>query len=162
MAESQAVLAKLHDIHLPAPIGWWPLAPGWYFLLLLGLILIALDIYFIRRQYIHGQAKRQALKLLEMYEQTYRREQNSQASSMKVSELLRRVALVYFPREEVASLQGEAWLEFLNKTSKGIDFTKLRHYLLDIPYQPATDIDLQPLFQSAKAWIKQRGAPCSS
>ncbi|ARG96328.1 DUF4381 domain-containing protein [Legionella micdadei] len=162
MAESSAVLAKLHDIHLPAPIGWWPLAPGWYLLLFLCLILIVFLIYLARRTYANGQAKRQALQLLEVYEQEYRREQDSQASSMKVSELLRRVALVYFPREEVASLQGEAWLEFLNKTSKGIEFNKLRNYLLEIPYQPATDIDLQPLFHCAKAWIKQRGAPCLS
>lgn len=161
MAEPQ-VLTKLHDIQLPAPISWWPLAPGWYLLLLLSLFLVVLLIYIARRSYVNGRAKRQALQLLEIYEQEYQRDSNSQLSSMKVSELLRRVALVYFSREQVASLQGEAWLAFLNKTSKGIDFNRLRDELLELPYQPAKDVDLQFLFRGAKAWIKQRGTPCSS
>lgn len=161
MTDSQQ-LSKLHDIQLPAPISWWPMAPGWYLLILLGLLLIAFLFYRTRRHYLHGLAKRQALQLIENLEQENQRERNSQLSSMKVSELLRRVALVYFPREEVASLQGEAWLAFLSKNSKGIDFSELRPYLLELPYQPAKDIDLQPLFRGAKAWIKQRGAPCSN
>ena len=81
---------------------------------------------------------------------------------MKISELLRRVALVYFPREEVASLKGEAWLTFLSRTSKRIDFNQLRDYLLEFPYQAAREIDLQPLFYGAKEWIKQRRVPCSN
>ncbi len=161
MAELQ-VLAKLHDIHLPVPVNWWPLAPGWYALLILVFILIGLLIYVTRRTYLNGQPKRQALQLLAIYERKYQVERDSQSCSMKISELLRRVALVYFPREEVASLQGEAWLTFLSRTSKRIDFNQLRDYLLEIPYQAASGIDLQPLFYGARAWIKQRRVPCSS
>ena len=32
------VFAKLHDIELPNPIGAWPLAPGWYLLLIIAII----------------------------------------------------------------------------------------------------------------------------
>ena len=159
MSDSQ-VLAKLQDIHMPAPIGWWPLAVGWYLLLILALLLLACLFYFVRRHYINGRAKYQALQLMDKLEQEYQRDHNSQLSSMKVSELLRRVALVYFPREDVASLQGEAWLAFLRTNSKGIDFKELGPYLLELPYRPASDRDLQPLFHFAKRWIRQRRAPC--
>ena len=71
MAELQ-VLAKLHDIHLPDPISWWPMAPGWYALLILVFILIGLLIYVTRRTYVNGQPKRQALQLLAVYEQKYK------------------------------------------------------------------------------------------
>jgi hypothetical protein len=161
MAESQ-VLAKLHDIQLPAPIGWWPLAPGWYLLLLLSLVLLTLLLYLAHRFYVNGRAKRRALQLLTDYEREFQHHRNSQLASMNVSELLRRVALVYFSREEVASLRDEAWLAFLNKTAKGININQLRVYLVELPYQPAKDIDLEPLFRCAKTWIKQRGTPCSS
>jgi len=162
VSEAQ-VLARLHDIQLPAPISWWPMAPGWYFLLLLGLLLSLFFLYKMRRFYVNGFAKRQAFQLLKCYEQEYQSDPNSQVMCMKVSELLRRVALVYFPRMQVASLQGDAWLDFLCRTSKGIDFRSCRAYLLELPYQPAElirPIDLKPLFYCVKAWIKQRGAPC--
>ncbi|MBA2651551.1 MAG: DUF4381 domain-containing protein [Tatlockia sp.] len=161
MSEPQE-LAKLRDIHLPEPISWWPIAPGWYLLFLIAIALSALLFYLVRRSYVNGRAKREALELLQHFEQEYKQGANSQLSSMNVSELLRRVALVYFPREEVASLKGESWLAFLTKTSKGIDFKALGDYLLALPYQPAKEIDLQPLFSNAKQWIKQRGKPCSN
>ena len=161
MAEAE-VLAKLQDIQLPDPIGWWPLAPGWYLLALMVLVLAGLIVYYFRRRYLHGLAKRQALHLLDSYYLEYQREKNSQLSSMKVSELLRRVSLAYFPREEVASLQGEDWISFLNSTAKGVDFNRLRESLLELPYQPVKDYDLAPLFAATRAWIKQRGKPCSN
>jgi len=162
VAAEQQILAKLHDIHLPAPIGWWPLAPGWYLLLVIVLLLLGLVFYFLRRAQRHKRAKLQALQLLHRYEQEYQTEANSQQSSMKVSELLRRVALAYYPREDVAGLQGDAWLSFLARTSKGIDFKALSAYLLALHYQPAKEVDLEPLFLNARRWIKQRGQPCSN
>jgi hypothetical protein len=153
-------LAKLHDIHLPDPIGWWPMAAGWYLLIILALVSAALLIYSLRRFYEHGRAKREALLLLRHYEQDYQRGADSQLISMKISELLRRVALAYFPRAEVAGLKGKAWLDFLTRTSKGIDFKAISDYLLTLPYQPAKEIDLELLFCTAKRWIRQRGKPC--
>ena len=161
MSEPQE-LATLRDIHLPEPISWWPIAPGWYLLILVLIAVIAILVYFVRCSYRNGQAKRKALELLHRYEQDYQREANSQLTSLRVSELLRRVALVYFPREEVAGLRGEAWLAFLTRTSKKIDFKALDDYLLVLPYQPAEAIDLKPLFSKVKQWIKQRGKPCSN
>ena len=159
MSEPQE-LAKLRDIHLPDPISWWPMAAGWYFLIFLALAVFALSYYFMRSAHRNGRAKRQALELLQSYEHESKHNANSQIISMKISELLRRVALVYFPRKEVARLEGEAWLAFLTSTSEGIDFKAIREHLLALPYQPAKEVDLQPLFSSARQWIKQRGKPC--
>ncbi len=154
-------LAQLRDIHLPQPVGWWPLAPGWYVLAILVLLMLCTLGYMLRRYYLNGQGKRQALLLITLYQQQHERDANSQLTSARVSELLKRVALVYFPRERVASLQGERWLAFLNETGKGVNFNLVRYNLLEQPYHPHTGHDnLHLLFSMAKKWISQRGKPC--
>ena len=153
-------LAALRDIHLPHAIGWWPLAPGWYALAVLFISLSTLVIVFVARSYVSGGARRQAQRLLTEYQQQYLQDAHHQSAAARVSELLKRVALVYFPREEVASLQGEAWIVFLNSTAKGLDFSGVRIALLEAPYHAANDCDLEPLFRLARSWITQRRGRC--
>ena len=153
-------LARLRDIHSPLPVGWWPLAPGWYLLAILLLAAVITVIFLFSRHYLNGRARRQALRLLATYQQMHQQNANSQLSAARISELLKRVALVYFPRTTVASLQGDAWIMFLNDTSKGLDFKGVRTELLDVPYQPMLNCDLNLLFNLARAWINQRRGPC--
>lgn len=155
-------LAQLKDIHLPSPIGWWPLAPGWYVLIILVLFLAIIVAYYIYKRHRNAQAKNQALLLLNNYQKQYEHEPNGAQASACISELLRRVALVYYPREQVASLHGEEWLKFLNKTGKGIDFNLVKELLLDAPFKTTETMSLKPLFDTAQLWIKQRGVPCSN
>lgn len=153
-------LAQLRDIHLPDPIGWWPLAPGWYLLLILTLLATATIIFIVMRYYRNGACKRQALRLITEYQQEYSKHNNPQLSASRLSELLKRVALVYFPRKKVAGLQGKAWVEFLNVTSKGLDFKQVNKELLEMPYQPGIKGDLPLLFSMSRSWIKQRRGRC--
>ena len=155
-------LAQLRDIHLPAVIGWWPPAPAWYVLAVVLLLLMAWLARFLYRAYRNGLAKRRALKLLAGYQNQHEKAPNSQLTAARVSELLRRVALVYYPRDHVASLKGDAWLAFLQNSAKAVDFQAVREALLELPYQPDRQADLEPLFKAAEAWIRQRRKPCSS
>ncbi|ASQ44706.1 DUF4381 domain-containing protein [Legionella clemsonensis] len=161
MADAE-VLNQLRDIQLPQPVGWWPLAPGWYFLIALGFLFVGLLLFLGYRRYQRDRAKKEALSLLAAMQKEYQQGADSQITSMKISELLRRVALVYYPREEVAGLQGQHWLDFLNRTARGIDFNKVSYHLLQLPYQKTTGVNLDPLFHCTKMWIKQRGVPCSN
>ena len=153
-------LAQLRDIHLPEAIGWWPPAYGWCLLVVLLIVGLVIVGVFLRRCYLNGRVLRQALRLLADYRQEYEENSNSELSASRVSELLKRVALVRFPRAEVASLQGESWILFLNNTSRGLDFNSVRKELLEIPYQPPKECELHVLFDMARKWIRQRRAPC--
>ncbi len=153
-------LAQLRDIHLPASIGWWPCAPGWYLLATIFILAFLITVFFLCRYHVNGRARREGLRLLTTYLQQYQRDANSQCIAARLSELLKRVALVYFPRDKVASLQGKAWIAFLNNTSKGLDFTLVERELLEAPYQAMMDCDLQRLFDLARSWIRQRRGPC--
>ena len=151
---------KLRDIHLPDPVGMWPVAPGWYVIALTLLLLIGYLIYFVYLRHRRGRAKYQALMMLVEYERQFAAGSEASVISAKISELLRRVALVYYPRASVAGLNGQSWIDFLNESGKA-NFNDIRSLMLDLPYQKQTGrMDLKPLFSTAKDWIKPRGVPC--
>ncbi|MBA2650332.1 MAG: DUF4381 domain-containing protein [Legionella sp.] len=155
-------LDQLRGLHLPKPISWWPLAPGWT--ILIGLIVgfIITGIYYLHKKMRNAKPKKQAIGLLMIYQANYEKTKNSQLASAQICELLKRVALVYFSREKVAGLCGDSWIHFLNQTSKGIDFDEIKPLLLTAPFEKSHHFDIKPLFLKAKAWIKQRSCPCSN
>ena len=155
-------LDQLRSIHLPDPIGVWPLAWGWLGVLLLAALILIGGVCAAWCWYWQGRAKREALRLLTICETQYRTEANSQQASATTTELLKRVALVYFPREQVAYLHGEAWMMFLQNTSKQIDVVAEQEALLMCPYQADFPHPLAGLFKVARAWIQQRSKPCLS
>lgn len=158
--DHDALLASLKDIHLPPPIGWWPLAWGWFVLMACVILLLVGIVVWVRRHYLQTRAKRQALHLLELFQKQYQHNNDSQRACARISELLRRVAMAYYPRLEVASLMGNDWLIFLNRTSKGLDFTSVSHELLQLPYSNKQVANLNVLFTISRAWITQRRGRC--
>lgn len=155
-------LAQLKDIHLPESIGWWPLAAGWYVAIGLFCVFVASLCYWFYKKRRDAQAKNQALRLLLQYTERYERERNAAMTCAQVSELLKRVALAYFPRHDIASLHGEAWIHFLNQSARGVDFAAVKTLLLETPFKNTDSVDVTPLLKNAESWIRQRKTPCLS
>jgi hypothetical protein len=147
----------LRDLHLPEAVGWWPLAPGWYAIIavLLVVCLYLLRLYLRRRA--RGAARRHALKELARLTTEFERHGNAVAFSSDMSELLRRTMLAYAPRSEVAGLTGDAWLAWLDR-----DFDQPRFQgetgrkLLELPYRrPDDDLSALDLVDVVAA-VRQR------
>ena len=154
-------LATLRDLHLPEPISAWPPGPAYYVLLALGIILLLLLIQ--RKKYRQSTApKREALAELQRIQTSYQHNSAPSETAAAITNLLKRVALVYHPRTDVAQLHGQAWLLFLQKTSKDIAFKPIQTSLLETPFNPNAAEDLTPLFDAAGQWIKQRRKRCSN
>jgi hypothetical protein len=148
--DNQQALQQLRDIHLPPPISGWPLAPGWYVLIVSVLLVIVGIIFWFYKQRIKARAKRHALRLL-----------THTTTHAAISALLKRVALAYYPRARVANLHGEAWIKFLNETARGVNFHEVQAALIDAPYQINPKArDLAQLIRMARHWIKQQGVRC--
>lgn len=150
-----AALNQLRDLHMPDPVSIWPLAPGWYMVIILGIVLLIALFYGPQRFYKRRRAKWQALKTLAQLQQDYQQQQDALVTVQALSILLRRVTLAYFPRHQVAGLEGQAWLDFLNQTQKTPLFAgSVAELLTQAPYQATVEQDLMILFRQIKWWLK--------
>jgi hypothetical protein len=145
----------LRDLHLPEPIGWWPLAPGWW--IVIAALLFALGWLLLRawRRYQFHAPRRYAIRELASVEAEYLEHRNPVALGQQLSELLRRAMLAYAPRHEVAGLTGDAWLEWLDKDLPVPYFhTEGGKSLLQLPYRNPHgdfgDVDINALLAAVK------------
>ncbi len=141
-------LDDLRPLHFPDPLPWWPPAPGWW--ILLGLALLGLFIWLWRRHRLRLQ--RAALRELAAVAE---QDDDFARCAGEVNRLLKRYALVCFPREEVAGLSGSQWLAFLRDHGDEHIFFRAGKLFENTPYQRhATSGDVDLLFEFAENWIR--------
>lgn len=154
---SEPTLADLRDVHLPEPLPLWPLAPGWW--LLLALIVIAACAFFGYRYWRTLAARRAALANLDRLSSDFGGGAELSTLFSEVSKLLKRVALRRFHKEEVASLYGEDWIAFLNRSGKQAVFSEeLTVALARAPYDSNAikgNSELESrLIDASRQWIQ--------
>lgn len=146
---------QLRDIHLPADPSWWPPAPGWWVLAVLLLILLVWVARIALRQYrLHHQRRH----LLAMLDTLARPGDVSPAAVAEISTLLRRLALMRYPRQRVAALTGAEWLRFLDESGGHDRFSRgPGQVLASGPYQSTlpVDVDFAALTTLVRDWIKK-------
>jgi len=151
-------LSQLRDIHLPAAVSWWPPAPGWWAVAAVVLLGASGAVFMLRRRK-RNRWRRTALHELKMLREEVVAQQ-MQSALNNLSVLLRRVAISRFPREEVASLHGQPWLDFLDRTfGEGAPFQSAHGKLLSAgPYvrEAALHADeLDALLSLAEEWVRK-------
>lgn len=145
----------LRDLHLPDPVGWWPLAPGWWVIIVLAVGGLGWLLYRGWQKYRYNAPRRYALRSLAAIEAEYLSERNAARLGRQISELLRRAMLAYAPRDAVAGLTGEAWLQWLDQDLPVPYFhTDGGKSLLALPYRDPdgdfSDVDVNALLAAAK------------
>ena len=153
-ASAMADALPLRDIVLPTRIGWWPPAPGWWLVLILVLTLVGLAVYVGRRYRRRQRIVKPARQLLMQIERRFARHGDSRQLLQELSTLLRQVALSQSPREQVAGLVGEAWLQWLDQGLEDQPFsTGVGRALADQAYRPAVEISAEPLLELCDRWL---------
>jgi len=149
----------LRDLHLPDPVGWWPLAPGWWFVLLVLAAGFAYLFWRAFNKWRHNEARRFALRELARYEGAYLEHRDPVTLGKQLSELLRRGMLAYAPRGDVAGLTGDAWLQWLDSGMPLPYFhTEGGKSLLELPYRNPqgdfSDVDINALLSAVRTRLK--------
>ena len=113
---SSLTLVELLDLLEPVPeppsVSLWPQTAGW---LVLAVLLLAAAAWLVRRQRADHRAN------------AYRRAALAELAAAgddpaRLAAILRRAALVAFPRADVAGLHGDDWLSFLESCCDGAPF----------------------------------------
>jgi len=155
-----ASLQNLNAIVLPAPVDWWPLAIGWYVVFGIVLIVIGWIGYRSVQGWIANRYRRTALQKLQLLANDIQGGVNRDSSLRQVPILLKRTALSAYPREQVASLAGKDWFDFLNSNVRNPPFSESNFVILDkVSYScgELSDIDthsITALLNASKQWLK--------
>jgi len=134
-------LSELRDIVVPDAPPFWPPAPGLWVAAGIVILLVFLFAWRIYSRVQRNAYRKAGLQLVV-----------EAGTNQDVSVTLKRVALAAFPREDVASLYGDAWTAFLHKTCPQEDFQALSQ----IDAESSADANLVKL---ASTWIRHHRAP---
>lgn len=146
-------IEKLREIPLPEPVSYAPQTAGWY---ILGVLLAAALVWFGVRWYRSWRTnryRRTALAELAVLEQ--------RGDLGALPALVKRTALCFTPREEIAGLSGDRWLEFLDRTAGDSSFTTGAGRLLPrLAYAPAPldEGETSALVGAVRRWIRRHDA----
>jgi hypothetical protein len=150
MNTDPASLDNLREIILPPPVPWWPLAPGWW-MLFAAIALAALAFAF--RFFWRWRAN--------AYRRAALRELAIAGDVPAIAEILKRTALVAYPRNDVAALSGAAWLAWLAETGgQPVSATVAERLTLGV-FANHDDSDIGEVPAFAADWIRNHTVlPC--
>ena len=146
-----ASLDRLADIVTLPPVSWWPPTFAWNMVIASVLVLLSAIAYtaWLRR-------RNNAYRVTALAELA--RVGQNPAAVLHIAEILKRTALSTAPRQNVAALSGERWVQWLNQTGNGVIFSErsqqiLSEYLYGAG-QPG-DEEIKVLASTARRWIEK-------
>ena len=148
-------VAGLIDFPLPREVSLWP--QTWEARFAIVLLVAAIGVAIWRYAHLRrvNRYRREALAELGRIEHAGNAGPSESLSRLTV--LVRRTALAAFPRGQVASLAGPAWLSFLDRSYGGDEFSRgVGRLLVSGPYQqmPPERAELQSLVLLIRRWIR--------
>lgn len=150
------ITTLLEPLRPPEPVGWWPLAPGWWILLTLVLLASGFGLYQLWRYYQRGAVLREARSSLRKLAQMTG---DPQRCACEVNTLQRRLCLAFAPRRDAAGLTGPAWADLLNGLTRD-NSAPLDPDLLRLAYQPTISEDqIAALVAQTTRWLDRLGRP---
>lgn len=142
-------LLELRDVIYPVDPGFWPPAIGWWIVLVLVILCLVGAVHLFRLVYLR-LAESSFVEEVDALVQLQPRE-----AVVELSILMRRIAITRFPRDSVAGLSGEDWLQFLDQSGNTDQFTTgPGRTLVSAPYSELTPENLDPLFKICRDWAR--------
>lgn len=149
---SQIDLSGLKDIIIPVKPDVFPLAIGWWIVILGGIIVLLTGIGLFLHHYFSPltYAYRELDKLK-------KRHKTQTQLAKEISKLLKRAAILRFSAEKVASLCDETWERFLSAEAHAKitpDVIKFIAYATYLPDNEKSTIKISALYKAGRLLLK--------
>lgn len=152
----------MKDIYSIEHVSAWPLAAGWWFV-----IFILFAIGFVMAKKINRIRLYRKSWRYDIHVELEAIENNSDAGLAKkhlsrINDILKRLAIQIYGRDETAGLSGKKWLVWLtNYDPSHFSWVKNGEILINYPYMnegaaPPDQQQVALLAKAAKAWLKVR------
>jgi hypothetical protein len=150
-------LSQLRDIHLPPPISWWPLAPGWWILIFAGIFAFIYITRTLIQRYRSNLYRRQALKKLSLIILNSQK-RNTEKLAL-IMELLKQAVGSAYQGNHFNSQNNKDFVLFLKNSCSKPCFTEFSNDLQISLYSNQTDqrdneLLLETLVDDSKTWLK--------
>ena len=150
------LLASLRDIHLPAPVSWWPLAPGWWLLAVLLLLMMVWTLRRLIKRWQLAQLSRQAQALLDQAYQSCLDQAPTQQYLSQANKILKRVLISLGHTSTHASLHGNQWAQLLEQSfAHQLNAATIKNLSFDV-YKPHCEADINLVHLQLSAAIAAR------
>lgn len=159
--DSEELLAQLADIHLPEPVSYWPPAIGWWVLAAIALVLLVILLRKLAKSRRQQKICQYALAELQHCYDTYSHADSTNMDQSKLdyvnqfNTVVRRVALVHYPQDNAASLDGASWVDFIRQKGESSLMTDdIAAALQYGRFQTKCDVDVDSMQDFGQQWIE--------
>ena len=145
----------IRDIHPPADISLWPIAPAWWFLALFGILILCLALFWIKLRYQKVLQKRERVAAIKRIEQKLSNQNSANAAVAETAVLIKAIAKQITPSS--VALSGSEWLEFVANNIKKAPLTEKEAELLNQKiYSDAVSAEeLAHFLNNFKKWVEK-------
>ncbi|MAR00062.1 MAG: hypothetical protein CMI00_05930 [Oceanospirillaceae bacterium] len=155
MPQPQAAL-PLADIVQPDPVGLWPLAPGWWLLIILTLALLVAAVMLLRQLLKIRRLRRQALALIDAARDRYEAGGDASNYCSEINQALKRYWRFYNADPAIVTSDGDAWIALLNRQCSSIIFhERIADSLAQGPYRKIARLNVEVIDQAARDWLSK-------
>ena len=145
----------MRDIHLAEAVNWWPLAWGWWLVIVVSIAALILLFYALYRRHRKKATQRYALAELSILRQKASQQDPNYDWPKEASILLRRYVAQRYPLAR--GLSGQAWLDFLQQHQKNNTLSpEVVHNLLLAPYRKQDHSHADETLNWMQQWIKEQ------
>lgn len=148
------LLQQLRDVHLPNEVGWWPLAPGWWLLMLVTALLLA----WLLRKWLHwrqlNRYRKDAIAELNNLLHHWQQDGDTARYLQSAAAVLRRALLHLDGGKKSVSLTGQHWVAALHSYTKITLSDSTIEALTIAGYQSNPEVEVAHVNRQLVDWLR--------